>query len=238
MDNQAKITQAIDLALIRELYREHAGALRDVRERQRALRQRRPGMKTQLDDLEAEVTYLLLRYFRPAKVVEIGSLHGWSTCWILHALADNCQGRLITMDLVDTAAWTVPGPLAAGRWEFRRGDARTLTTDWVADLDYLFIDADHRARFARWYLGDVFPRLRPGTPVSVHDVFHRARPLPLTEGAEVLRWLESSRTRWFTLARAKAAGAAAELNALRRDLGLTAAVHTGRDNPMIYFKLP
>ncbi|WP_236789423.1 class I SAM-dependent methyltransferase [Amycolatopsis sp. GM8] len=238
MDNQARTTPAIDLGLIRGLYREHAGALHAVRESQRALRRHRPAMKTQLDDVEAEITYLLLRYFRPAKVVEIGSLHGWSTCWILHALADNGDGRLITLDLLDTAAWTVPRPLATGRWEFRQGDARTLTTDWMTELDYLFIDADHRARFARWYLGDVFPRLRPGTPVSVHDVFHRAKPLPLTEGAELVRWLESTGTPYFTPAPVRAVDVAAELAEVRRELGLAAPVHTGRDNPMVYFRLP
>jgi hypothetical protein len=93
--------------------------------------------------------------------------------------------------------------LADGRWEFRRGDARTLAADWATNLDYLFIDADHRARFARWHLKEIFPRLRPATPVSVHDVFHRAKPLPFTEGTEILQWLKDTRTPYFTAARVK-----------------------------------
>jgi hypothetical protein len=48
--------------------------------------------------------------------------------------------------------------------------------------DYLFIDAAHSARFARWYIGNLLPRIPAGIPVSVHDVFHRRRPLPFTEG--------------------------------------------------------
>lgn len=237
MDDQARTSPVIDFGLVAGLYREHAGALGAARESQRALRRRAPTRKAQLDDVEAEITYLLLRHFRPARVVEIGSLHGWSTGWILHALADNGCGSLLTIDLLDAAAWLVPGSLASGRWEFRQGDARTLTVDWMSDVDYLFVDADHRARFARWYLGDVFPRLRSGLPVSVHDVFHRARPLPWTEGAEVLRWLEATGNPYFTVAPAKAMNVAAELAALRRELGFTTPVHIGRANPMSQVRL-
>ncbi|MFF0148396.1 class I SAM-dependent methyltransferase [Amycolatopsis sulphurea] len=136
--------------------------------------------------------------------MEIGSLHGWSTSWLLHTLVDNETGRLVTADLIDRATETVPKSLSDGRWEFRKGDAKTLTGDWLSDVDYLFIDADHRARFARWYLADVSPALRPGIPVSVHDVFHRAVPLPFTEGVEVLCWLDRAGTAYFTAARARA----------------------------------
>ncbi|MEC3981815.1 class I SAM-dependent methyltransferase [Amycolatopsis sp. H20-H5] len=238
MDNETKRRPVVDLELIRGLYREHADALRSVRESRRAHRAAHPSLKVQLDDVEAEISYLLLRHFRPAKVVEIGSLHGWSTGWILHALKDNGTGILITMDLIDNATSGVPKSLAEGRWEFRQCDARNQPAGWADGLDYLFIDADHSARFARWYLRDVFPRLAKGTPVSVHDVFHRAKPLPFTEGVEVLSWLYLHATPYFTAARAKAPLVArAELADLRRELGLGPDLHHGRDNPMIYFRL-
>ncbi|WP_037363396.1 class I SAM-dependent methyltransferase [Amycolatopsis orientalis] len=225
----------VTLDLVCSLYAEHADALRAAKDAQRAHRRAHPAMKTQLDDVEAEITYLLLRYLRPEKVVEIGSLHGWSTSWLLRALADNGTGRLTTVDLVGNATRTVPPALAKGRWEFRQGDARTLAGDWLSDVDYLFIDADHGARFARWYLSAVFPEL--DAAVSVHDVFHRATPLPFTEGAEVVRWLEKTQTPYFTAARARAKHAYARLTELRRELGVDAAVHPGRDNPMIYFRI-
>jgi len=225
----------VTFELVSALYREHAGALRAAKEAQLAHRRARPSMKTQLDDIEAEITYLLLRHLRPAKVVEIGSLHGWSTSWLLRALADNETGRLTTVDLVGHAVATVPAELAENRWEFRQGDARQLTGDWLAGVDYLFIDADHGARFAQWYLTQVFPKI--DAAVSVHDVFHRRTPLPFTEGAEVLRWLAKTRTPYFTAARARARDVHARLGELRRELGLDAVVHTGRDNPMIYFRI-
>lgn len=225
----------VTLDLVRSLYREHTEALRAAKDAQRAHRNAHPAMKTQLDDVEAEITYLLLRHLRPEKVVEIGSLHGWSTSWILRALADNGTGKLTTIDLIGNATKTVPHALAKGRWEFRQGDARTLAGAVLSDVDYLFIDADHGARFARWYLSDVFPKI--DAAVSVHDVFHRATPLPFTEGTEVVRWLGKTQTPYFTAARARAKHAYACLDELRRELGVDSAVHTGRDNPMIYFRI-
>ncbi|WP_020660406.1 class I SAM-dependent methyltransferase [Amycolatopsis benzoatilytica] len=225
----------VTVELVSALYREHAGALRTAKQAQLAHRRAHPSMKTQLDDIEAEITYLLLRHLRPEKVVEIGSLHGWSTSWILRALADNGTGRLTTVDLVGHAVATVPAELAGNRWEFRQGDARHLAGDWLSDVDYLFIDADHGARFAQWYLNQVFPKI--DAAVSVHDVFHRRAPLPFTEGAEVLRWLAKTQVPYFTAARARAKDAHARLGDLRRGLGLDSVVHTGRDNPMIYFRV-
>ncbi|WP_397540883.1 hypothetical protein [Salinispora vitiensis] len=37
----------------------------------------------------------------------------------------------------------------------------------------MFVDAPHTAKFARWFVGQLFPTVRSGVPVSVHDVFAR-----------------------------------------------------------------
>ena len=47
-------------------------------------------MIPQLDDVEAELTYLALREHRPDAVMELGTFQGWSTTWILRALAELC----------------------------------------------------------------------------------------------------------------------------------------------------
>lgn len=77
-----------------------------MREEQRA--PHASGMRTQLDDVEAERTYLLIRARQPATVVEIGALDGRSTSWLLQALRDNGTGRLLTMDLAADATFGVP----------------------------------------------------------------------------------------------------------------------------------
>jgi predicted O-methyltransferase YrrM len=220
-----------------ELYRTHRDRLAAARDEQRALLRSRPGMRAQLDDVEAELTYLLLRERRPATVVEVGALHGWSTSWILRALRDNGTGRLYSFDRVTDARGTVPPELAADRWTFVAGDVRGTVAAVPADTGYLFVDAAHSARFARWYLAELFPRLAPGVPVSVHDVFHGRRAKPFSEGAALLRHLAERGTGYLTASPARDPGVAGRLAAVRAELGLTEPVHTGRDNPMVFFTL-
>lgn len=227
----------IDLAAVAELYRTHAADLAAVVDEQRRLRADRPAMVPQLDDVEAEVTYLLLRAARPDRVMELGTFHGWSTTWILRALRDNGHGHLHSFDRVEHVRATVPAALAEGRWTFVCGDVRERLADAPRDLGYLFVDADHGARFGHWLTEHLFPLVPAGTPVSVHDVFHLPWPRPFTEGAVVTRWLRRSGTGWFTAARRREREVFAELVALRRELGITGARGT-TTNPMLWFTMP
>ena len=228
----------IDLAYVSELYREFAGDLAAVGKQQRAYAEAMGSRMTpQLDDLEAEITYLLLRATRPPVVMELGTFHGWSTSWILSALRDNGSGRLHSFDIIDNVRRNVPEELAEGRWTFVQGDIKETVAQVPADTAYLFVDAAHNSFFARWYLDNLFPRVPAGIPVSVHDVYHFPVTLPFHEGRVVVRWLGAQGTPFFTPSRAKARAAYDELNALRDELGL-APVRGAGDNPMIFFRMP
>jgi predicted O-methyltransferase YrrM len=221
-----------------ELYEKYAGDLTAARAAQRdLLAPGRPPLRPKLDDIEAEITYLLVRHHRPSVVAEIGTFHGWSTTWLLRALRDNGHGELRSYDIVDHARRSVPADLAEGRWTFHHGDVRQAAGLTPGLIDYLFIDAAHTAPFARWYATQVLPQLRPGIPVSVHDVYHRRRPGPFSEGRVVLDWLATRGLGHFTASRAAAPAAHAQLVAVRRDLGLTEPVHRGSHNPMLFFRL-
>ncbi|KAA2261171.1 class I SAM-dependent methyltransferase [Solihabitans fulvus] len=224
--------QDLTTEFIRELYDKYRTDLLQVRAEQLALHDQ--GMRAQLDDIEAEVTYLLLREYRPGTVVEIGALHGWSTTWILRALRDNGVGQLHSYDLVDHARHNVPAELAEGRWTFVHGDVRDGAR-LPPDIDYLFMDAAHTAGFARWYLSAIMPTLAPGTPVSVHDVFHHAIALPFHEGAVVTRWLRDRGIGYFTASAPRSPDVNRELARHKESLGLVTPIHTGSDNPMIFF---
>ncbi|MEV4279645.1 class I SAM-dependent methyltransferase [Actinoplanes xinjiangensis] len=221
-----------------DLYVEYQDDLRTVRKEQRELRTTSPTMRTQLDDLEAEITYLLIRAGRPATVVEIGSLHGWSTTWILRGLRDNGAGVLVTHDLIGDARTNVPADLADGRWTFVPGDARRTLHDHRHHIDHLYIDAAHTASFARWFVRDLFPTVRPGTTVSVHDVFHGRRPWPVSEGRVLLNWLAAHGTGHFTASRRAAPAVNRRLKDVKERLGLLTPVHDGRDDPMLFFRMP
>jgi predicted O-methyltransferase YrrM len=218
------------------LYDRHIEALRIAVKEQRELRTAFPTMRAQLDDIEAEITYLLLRELRPMKVVEIGALHGWSTTWILRALRDTGHGHLHTVDRVDHSVRQVPPDLSAGRWTFVHGDVRRRTDRLPRDIDYLFVDAAHSARFARWYFDRLLPHLAPETSVSVHDVFHHRRPWLFSEGAVVLRRLADRGIPYFTAAPAAAPDVHARLQRHRVRLGLVEPIGSRTANPMVFFR--
>lgn len=257
-----KESSIVNANLITDLYRKYAASLRQVRNEQRdryAIRgdlhleriasclQIRPmlevlGMppeyhrqlKPQLDDLEAETTYLLLREFRPQTVVEIAPDGGWSTSWQLAALRDNGCGRLYSYDLFDHCTRTVPRELADGRWTFSQGDITRQLQQLPPRIDYLFMDCDHSAQFARWYLRELFPRLSPGTPISIHDIF----PDSLGESQVVREWLAARRVPHFTTAPAVAPDVYAQLMEVKRELGLDEPIHSSRRNPMVFLRWP
>lgn len=229
----------IDIEFVSGLYEKYRDSLATVRDsRRRFCRDTRGTMTPQLDDLEAEITYLLLREYRPETVMELGTFHGWSTSWVLSAIRDNGIGHLYSFDIVDNVLSNVPEELAADRWTFRKGDIRQHVDTAPENIDYLFVDAAHNGRFARWYIDNLFPRVPSGIPVSVHDVFHGKRALPFTEGAVVVKWLASKNTDFFTPSPARARDTHDALWRRKRELGLDEPVRDGRDNPMIFFRLP
>lgn len=251
-----------DVELVASLYRKHAPALRRVRSEQQRLYATRGNLhlervasclhvrsmldmlglpaqyhrllKPQFDDIEAEATYLLLREFKPQTVVEIAPDGGWSTTWLLAALRDNGSGRLFSFDLFDHSTRTVPRELADGRWTFAQGDVTQQLAQLPPRIDYLFLDCAHTAEFARWYVRELFPRLAPGTPIGIHDIF----PASLGESQVVRTWLSERGVRYFTTAPAAAPDVYDQLLRVKRDLGFDEPIHDSHRNPMVFFRLP
>lgn len=194
--------------------------------------------RPKFDDVEAELTYLLVRTLRPAVVLEIAPYYGWSTTWLLQALKGNGAGQLHSYDIIDHSRRNVPADLAQGRWHFTLGDVRNTLTAIPGDVGYLFLDAAHTAEFARWYLEDLFPRLRAGTPVGVHDVFRGPDLPPMEESVVLLEWLERRRVPYFTAAPSRSRETYDRIVALKRELGLAEPIHDSIKNPMVFFRLP
>jgi len=193
-------------------------------------------LKPQLDDIEAEITYLRLRDSKPDTVVEISPCGGWSTTWILRALHDNGKGHLYSFDLVDLATKNVPKDLAEGHWTFFQGDVTKNLSGLPATIDYLFLDSDHSTRFAEWYVEHLLSRLKPTTPVSVHDIFHNALPDGFSgEGTVIMDWLQSRKKDFFTASPAKEPAHYQALVKLRTEQGLAAPIHADIYNSMIFF---
>jgi|CXWL01.1.fsa_nt_gi predicted O-methyltransferase YrrM len=186
------------------------------------------------DDLEAEITYLLLRFSRPKCVLEMSPNSGWSTTWILSALRDNDNGgQLWSFDLHATCQEFVPQSLSCGRWNFVQGDAKQTIAS-APEFDYLFIDSDHSRQFAEWYVGTLFPRIRPGTFVSVHDVFHAESPSE--EGEVVIDWLKSNGLPHWTPSKLGAPAENQRILQHRIEIGINYSIHFSDMNPILFFQ--
>ncbi len=162
---------------------------------------------------------------------------GWSTTWILSALRDNQQrGELWSYKLHDTSTKFVPAGLAEEVWHFVLGDAKKTIPE-ASDFDYLFIDSDHSALFAEWYIQVLLPRVRQQIIVSVHDVFHRAQPSE--EGKVVFDWLKGEGIECRTVASGAAPEQFKQLAKERHNLGsdLDSTIHSSTANPMMFFEM-
>ena len=193
-------------------------------------------LRPQLDDIEAEITYLLVREGRPENIVEISPSSGWSSSWMLQALKDNGSGMLHSFDIINDSEYLLPLDLTQGRWEFIVGDARRTIRHGPPTIDFLFMDSDHSETFAEWYTGAVLTRLNPGTMVAVHDVFHTSDPCGHNkEGGVIVRWLEERHKGFVTASPAREPGYFEAIMKLRHDLSFGNLIHSSQTNSMIFF---
>jgi hypothetical protein len=107
------------------LYRAYVEDLRVAREAIRERLWQYPGKS--LDDIEGELTYLLIRERRPEVAVEIGAR---ATAWIERALHDNGAGTLVKNTVPAAATfvfideWWRPQRFGTGTMVAVRGDRR------------------------------------------------------------------------------------------------------------------
>lgn len=73
--------------------------------------------------IEAAMLYVMIREDQPSHVMEIGTLCGSSTRWILDALKMNGKGKLSTFDLHDfSKEYMEQSHIDEGRWDFYHQD--------------------------------------------------------------------------------------------------------------------
>jgi predicted O-methyltransferase YrrM len=100
--------------------------------------------------VEGKLLHLLARMQRAERILEIGTLGGYSTIWLARALPP--QGRLVTLEFEAKHAAVARENLEraglASQVELREGPAATslerLHAEGVAPFDMIFVDADKR----------------------------------------------------------------------------------------------
>ena len=127
--------------------------------------------------VDALLLYGHLRRTRPARVVEIG--RGFSTIVAVAALErnaeDGAQAKLVSIDPFDRQPLSRPPEhtqLEVVRTTLQ--DADPSVFDTLGEGDLLFVDSSHVHKFGSdvaYQFEQVYPRVRKGVTVHVHDVF-------------------------------------------------------------------
>ncbi len=128
----------------------------------------------QVTALQGRMLQIFARMMGARRILEVGTLGGYSTIWLARALPEG--GRLITLEAAAKHAAVARKNLKrAGvleRVELREGPALDtlpkLETEGAGPFDFIFLDADkeHNAEYLEWAL-----RLaRPGTVIVTDNV--------------------------------------------------------------------
>jgi len=122
--------------------------------------------------------YLLLRHFRPARVIEIGS--GFSSALMLD-VAERFLAPQPQFTFIDPAPTRLEALLSAKDRERVQILARPVQEvpltlfDQLGKNDILFLDTSHIAKTGSdvtFEMFEILPRLKPGTIVHIHDILH------------------------------------------------------------------
>ena len=154
---------------VRRLFAQEDDCLREVRRRADDA-----GLpRIQLPPATARAVQLLLRAAGARRVVEVGTLAGYSAVWIARALP--ADGRLTTLEIdpahAEVARRSVAAAGLAERVEVRVGDAAETLAAMGPDgsRDAVFLDAD-KERYAA-YLEEAARLLRPGGLLLADNAF-------------------------------------------------------------------
>jgi Methyltransferase domain len=199
-----------DLVALRGYYREildDSEFLRGINDRLQHVRGRHGFTKGifQRDSIESAdwfaferiLIYVLVRYLRPAACLETGVYYGGNTAFLLAALYRNGAGKLVSIDLPDSAitrsgeltshprhplvgdseyyeptlspGFIVPDYLR-GHWDFVEGDSLAEIPRRKERFDFYLHDSDHSLDFLNAELAAAMPRLSSAAVVLVDDI--------------------------------------------------------------------
>jgi len=130
---------------------------------------------------QGKLLHLLARLVRPTRILEVGTLGGYSTAWLARALEPG--GRLVTLELEPHHAAVARRNLARagldGRVEVRVGPAvatlRAMAAAGEGPFDVVFIDADKQTYPE--YLDLALALSRPGAVILADNVIRGGRVL-------------------------------------------------------------
>lgn len=124
--------------------------------------------------VQGKMLQLYARMIGAKRILEVGTLGGYSTIWLARALP--ADGRLVTLEIdphhAEVARSNIARAKLADKVEVRTGSAAeslaALISEGVAPFDFVFIDADKPGNTD--YLRAALALSRPGTVIVVDNV--------------------------------------------------------------------
>ncbi len=125
------------LDYIRQLFAPETDLLKNI-----SLQAQNPDDRISIYPEEGKLLQLLIHLSGARKIVEIGTLNGYSTQWMTTALPED--GHVWTIEKDETRARCAKENLTPGRTTLLQGDALTVlpTIEQYGPFDLAFIDAD------------------------------------------------------------------------------------------------
>jgi len=125
--------------------------------------------------LNGKLLHLLARLVGARRVLEIGTLGGYSTIWLARALP--ADGRVVTIEAeqhhADVARRSIDRAGLGDRVDIRVGRAADVLPDIEGPFDLVFIDADKESNTI--YLDHAARLARPGAVVIVDNIGRAGR---------------------------------------------------------------
>jgi predicted O-methyltransferase YrrM len=156
-----------------------------------------------VDRFDVHILCGLIKVFNVRRVMECSPYCGWSTTFIQMALPDDSEHRSFDSENYERIIRkSVARHVPLKNWLFVRGDFKQTVVahlNFLKEVDLLFIDCDHRASFAAWYLDEIklFQMLKPGSLIHIHDVYPVGlEPAGFGESPYVLGWLQENREQY------------------------------------------
>nr|MCU0388523.1 class I SAM-dependent methyltransferase [Chitinophagaceae bacterium] len=152
--------------------------------------------------IEAQALHSFIRYFKPSKIVEVGS--GVSTFCMLKAAEMNAVETGQMAKIVSIEPYPSESLKALSEIELIIRPVQTVALDVFTNLgenDLLFIDSSHTVKTGgdvNYLFLEVLPRLKKGVIVHIHDIY-----LPYDYQPDALQsflhWSETSLLRAFLI---------------------------------------
>jgi predicted O-methyltransferase YrrM len=132
--------------------------------------------RTSIPRVWGSLLFRLVREFRPAECIELGTSLGLSAAYVAAALEVNRQGRLVTLEGAETLASLARENLerlGLTRVEVRVGRHRDTLPPILRErctLDFAYIDADHGEEATVQYFEDLQPLVCKGGLIVLDDL--------------------------------------------------------------------